>query len=405
MTHASRLDPFDLNDPQLRSDPHPIYQRYRAADPVHRGNCAVPGFDHQWWLFGHADASFMLGDPRFGSDWREFRRLLGRPVDPAGSSPIQRMLDRWMLSREGSAHTRLRGPVSRAFTPRVVSRLERRIAEIADEILDGLDGASFDAVAEYARPLSVRVIAELLGVPESEHAPFRAWFEAFIPAMTGSRDPTELAGATEAALQFEDLFRRLLATRRTSPEPDLISGLAADPSADEEDVIATCVLILGAGIVTAQQLIANGTLALLRHPESLALVRDRPGVLERGIDELLRFEGPTETMLRYTTAPVEISGRKIEQGELVSVAVISANRDPEVFPDPDRLDLERNARQHLGLGRGTHSCLGASLARVEGATAITTLVRRFPQMHLGSEPLEWQQLLGRSVRRLPLEVG
>jgi cytochrome P450 len=404
MPHASAIGPFDSRDPLLRSEPHPIYHRYRAADPVHLGKCAVPGFDEQWWIFRHEDASFALSDPRFGSDWREFRRLVGRPVDPASSSPIQRLIDRWMLSRDGSAHARLRSPVSRAFTPRVVSRVSDRIAEIANEILDDL-GGSFDAVEEYARPLSIRVIAELLGVPESERGPFGAWFEAFIPAMTGSQDPAEVAGAAKAASQFQEMFRELLAVRRASPEADLISGLAADPAADEEDAIATCVLILGAGIVTTQQLIANGTLALLRDRGALTLVRDRPGILERGIDELLRFEGPTETLLRYATEPVNISGRRIEKDELVGVVVISANRDPEVFSDPDRLDLERNTRHHLGFGRGIHSCLGASLARVEGATAITTLVERFPRLRLGSEPLEWKQLLGRSVRRLPLEVG
>lgn len=317
------------------------------------------------------------------------------------------MLDRWMIQREGAPHARLRGVMNRAFTPRMVDRLRPRIAELAERRLASLE-AEFDEVEDYARPFAIATMAELMGVAEADRGDFARSYRDFLPLFAGSRKPEEVTRAAVATRALTQHFAEMLAKRRREPRDDLVSGLAREEGGaerfDEQDAIGTCILVLGAGFGTVVSLVANSIHTLLRHPETLHVLARDPASIEGAIDELMRFDGATDTLVRYADEPVEIGGRRLEAGTIAGLVVASANRDPEVFADPDRLDLERDARRQLGFSRGAHFCLGASLARVEGAAALAALLRRSATLRRGEAPAIRGRVLGRGFQRLSLRV-
>lgn len=368
---------------QFFADPHPVQAQLRVEAPVHR--VRIPGGRSVWVVTRYADARAALTDPR-----------LAKGIDP-DEPPISHM-----LNNDPPEHTRLRRPLARAFTARRVEQLRPRIEEIADELLDALAGRDeVDLIAEFALPLPVTVICELLGVPERDRPELRAWSTAL------TNDNRRAAQAVGFAMTR--YFAQLVRAKQADPGDDLLSALVVD-TADQlgdHELMSTAVLLLTAGHETTVRLIANGTLALLRHPDQLAALRTDRSRLPAAVEELLRFDGPLNTATaRITTEPVEIGGVLIPEGARVFIGLSSANRDPDRFPDPDELDLDRQPGGHIAFGHGIHHCVGAPLARLEGEIAFGKLLDRFPKLALATDDLVYRpSRLFRSLVALPVRPG
>jgi cytochrome P450 len=390
---------FNPLDPEFVADPYPTYHRLRAEDPVHRSPL---GF---WVLTRYEDVVAVLRDGRFAKEAiAEFvARRLG--VDARAGIGIS------MLDRDPPDHTRLRSLVSKAFTPRVVEGLRPRVQEIVDGLLDrAADGHAMDLIEEFAYPIPVIVICEMLGVPVEDHERFRGWsldLARGLDATLFGPQSDVAARATASRAALADYFRELIAERRKAPRGDLLSALiAAEEAGDtlsEHELLATCILLLVAGHETTVNLLGNGTLALLRHPAELRRLRDHPGLIGSAVEELLRWDGPVQRTARIPSADVVVAGHEIEAGEMVMPFIGAADRDPAQFSDPDRLDLGRADNRHIAFGWGIHFCLGAPLARLEGQIAINALVQRFPKLALATDRPQYRTSLTlRGLQSLPV---
>jgi cytochrome P450 len=380
---VGRYNPFL---PAWRRDPYPCYRRLRETAPVYRspllGVTVLTRYD---------DVQAALRDPRFSvrrSESRAFQRL-----DPFGSlSPdFQRMIERNLLMLDPPDHTRLRGLVSKAFTPRVVERLRPRVEALVEELLDGVAAqGEMELVRDFAEPLPVIVIAELLGLPREDRAAFKRWADDLAVLV----DPLSVLGGLERVQRsFDELcayLRQVFAARRAEPKDDLISALvAAEDRGDaltEAELISTVTLILGAGHETTTNLLGNAVLALLRHPGERKRLQDDPSLCESAVEEFLRFDAPVQATDRVAREDVVIDGARVRAGEFAVLLLGAANRDPARFSEPDRLDLGRRDNRHLAFGQGLHFCLGAPLARLEAQLAISALLRRFPDFDGEREP-------------------
>jgi cytochrome P450 len=384
---------FNPMDPAFMADPYPMYHRLRTEDPVHHNPL---GF---WVLTRYDDVAAALRDPRLVKEpiAAFVAARFGAPVPAIGLS---------MLDRDPPDHTRLRSLVSKAFTPRVVEVLRPHIREIVDGLLDAVAPAhTMDLIEDFAYPLPVIVICEMLGVPVEDHETFTQWGLDVARGLDAIMLPPDSEVARRSATARHELteyFRSLIARRRASPRADLLSALiAAEEAGDklsEHELLATSILLLVAGHETTVNLIGNGTLALLRHPDQLRRLREHPELIGTAVEELLRFDGPVQRTARIPSEDVTFGGRTIGKGELVMPFIGAADRDPAQFPDPDRLDLGRTENRHLAFGWGIHFCLGAPLARVEGQIAISTLVQRFPELAAGGEPEHRQSLTLRGLK-------
>jgi hypothetical protein len=405
---------LDFESEEFRSDPYPVYARLRREAPVARGDRR--GF---WLLTRHADVISVLRDPRSSVD----RPFQPKPpsdpdVDPTTLHPLARALralSRVMLFRDPPDHTRLRGLVSRAFTPRTVLRLRPRIQGIADELLaEPLARGSLEAIGELAAPLPLLVIAELLGLPREMRADLKRWSDDLAIMLDGSVAPKYIGRAVSSAVQFVDYLRGVVAERRRAPQEDLISDMLAARDAeaggsgalDEDEVLGTSLLVLAAGHETTTHLIGNGLLALLRHPEEQARLRADPKLLPVAVEEMLRFEPPVQATSRVVLEDVEIGGVRIPAGDELGLILAAANRDPEIFAEPDRFDVARADNPHLSFGFGIHFCLGAALARLECEIAIATLLARTRSLALAADRLERRPgFLFRGVEALPVALA
>jgi len=389
---------FNPMDPEFVADPYPTYHQLRALDPVHQSPL---GF---WVLTRYEDVVAALRDQRFGKEALAafVAERFGLPVPGAGLS---------MLDRDPPHHTRLRGLVSKAFTPRVVEVLRPRVQDLVDGLIDAVaDQGSMDLIDDFAYPLPVVVICEMLGVPVEDREHFRRWGLDIARGLDSIMLPpdSEVARRSMSSRsELSDYFRRLIAERRKAPRADLLSGLiAAEEAGDklnEEELLATCILLLVAGHETTVNLIGNGTLALLRHPDQLRRLREDPGLIGTAVEEFLRYDGPVQRTARIPSEDVTIGDRTIPEGDLVMPFIGAADRDPAQFPEPDRLDIGRADNRHIAFGWGIHFCLGAPLARVEGQIAINTLVRRLPELALATDKPEFRHSLTlRGLARLPV---
>jgi cytochrome P450 len=392
---------FNPFDPVTRADPYPVYRRLREEDPVHRSPLGL------WILSRHADIEPVLRDPRFSSDLRNAASFpLAAPAD------IEERLERRskvMLFTDPPDHTRLRALVNKAFTPRTVERLRPRAHEIVDRLISDVeDGGAMDLIADLAYPLPVIVIAEMLGVPPEDRDVFRQWSTDLARSLDPMLPPEVIDKIEGSADAFDAYFRPLFAERRAHPTDDLLSALvAAEEAGDrlsEEELLATCILLLVAGHETTMNLIGNGMLALLRHPDQLERLRADPSLVPNAIEEMLRYDGTVQMTGRTATADTEIGGETIRKGEISILLVGSANRDPGRYDEPERLDVTRTNIRHLAFGAGAHYCLGAPLARVEAQIAFTELLRRLPPtLRLATEQPEWRDnILLRGLKALPL---
>jgi cytochrome P450 len=397
---------YDLYSAAFRAETYATFARMRDQDPV----LCQPGIDGEtpiWFVTRYEDAeAVLLDDERFVRD----PRLALSSEQLAGElPPFVPFIDSNMLNRDGDDHRRLRRLVSKVFTPRIVERLRPRIQEIADTLIDRVstDG-EMELVSAFAFPLPITVIAELLGVPVADRERFREWSAAMVsPALAAA----ELEQADASLTAFVDYLRVLFGERRHEPGQDLVSALVAvkdgGDTLSEEELSSMVALLIVAGHETTVSLIGNATLALLTNPEQRTALERDPALLPRAIEELIRYDGPVErTLVRWAAVDVELRGEKIRRGDSVIVILGAADRDPERFEEPDRLDLaaERETR-HLGFGRGPHFCLGAPLARLEAEIALGTLLRRLPGLRLAVAPdeLRWRPVpLLRSLVALPV---
>jgi pimeloyl-[acyl-carrier protein] synthase len=393
------MSAFNPMDPEFLADPYPTYHRLRDEDPVHHSPLDF------WVLTRYEDVAAVLRDPRF------IKEPLVSMVAARFGVTVPPGVGLSMLDRDPPDHTRLRSLVSKAFTPRVVEGLRPRIQKMVDDLITRAEAVgTMDLIEEFAYPIPVNVICEMLGVPVEDHERFKGWSLDIARGLDSVWLPPESeipkrSGAARHAIG--DYMRGLIAERRTAPRGDLLSALiAAEEAGDklsEDELSATCILLLIAGHETTVNLIGNGTLALLRHPEELRRLRETPGLITSAVEELLRYDGPVQRTARITSTEVTIGGRTIPRGEMVMPFIGAADRDPAQFPDPDRLDLGRADNRHIAFGWGIHFCLGAPLARVEGQIAIDTLVRRLPRLALvGDEPEHRQSLTLRGLTALPV---
>ncbi|MGA5821769.1 cytochrome P450 family protein [Kitasatospora sp. NPDC094028] len=372
------MTPLDPTVKALIADPYGGYTRLRAEAPAHR----VLGADGLpvWLVTRYPDVRQALADPRLALD-----KAHAAPGNYRGFA-LPPALDANLLNMDPPDHTRIRRLVSQAFTPRRVAALHAPVERIADQLLDKIEPLGrADLIADYAAPLPITVICDLLGVPEDARQDFRAWTDALITPDPAR--PEQARGAVKAMLGF---FTGLIERKRTHPGDDLLSDLIAVRDEDgggdrlgEDELTSLAFLILFGGYENTVHLIGNAVLALLAHPDQLAALRAEPGLIDGAVEEFARFDGPAPLAIRrFAREDVTIGGVTVPKGETVLLALASANRDPEQFTDPDRLDLRRRENGHLALGHGIHYCLGAPLARMETALALTALLRRFPALAL-----------------------
>jgi len=382
-------------DPAFRDDPYPSLRRLREVEPV---NLTPIGF---WRLTRYADVNRLLHEVPAGT--RTTDGVLPG-VDESLSGQRQ-----FMLQQDPPTHTRLRRLVSRAFTPRAIAALRGNVQRIVDECLDRVaPRGEMDVIADLALPVPATVICEMLGVPVGDRDRFTAWTaQATYGLAAGVLPPEMLAQAAAAGMSLAAYFQELIAVRRTRLGDDLLSALIrAEEEGDRlspSELISQAIGLLIAGFETTIGLIGNGLRALVEHPAELAKLRARPELAERAVEECLRYDGPIILTARVLHAAVAFDGTTIPCNAKVWGMLAAANRDPAVFPDPDRFDIERQPNEHLAFGGGPHFCLGAYLARLEGQIAIGSLVARFDELSLRSRPVEWGPSLFRVPGRLPLQ--
>ncbi len=403
-------DPFD---PAWRDDPYAVYAELRAHNPVHRSPL---GF---WVFTRHADCLALLRDRRSSSDARRADperlsalRTLARSNEGGGS--MGQILEEMapFLFRDPPDHTRLRGLVQKAFTPKVVDGLRHRIAELCEGLIDVMvERGQTDLVADYAYPLPVQVIVEMLGVPAEDHATFRTWSEALARGLDPDflLPPEAVQQRLAGILNFVQYFARLIELRRRRPGDDLLSRLIeAEESGvvlSQGELISTCILLLVAGHETTVNLISGAVLALMDHPDQLGRLRDDPFVARSAFEELLRYVCPVQLTGRIALEPMEVGGVELAAGEFSMVLIGSANRDPMAFDRPDELDLGRADNPHLGFGFGIHHCLGAPLARLEAQIALGALLRRMDLRGPAGELVQKENIILRGLASLPVELS
>ncbi len=388
--------PLDLRDPEFIRNPYPFYARLREESPAYLLEGVNEGRG-MWMFTRYADVETILKDLRFKKDTRAIR-----PDDQAGLPS--------MLSSDPPDHTRLRSLVSQAFTPAVIRGLEPHIRDIVQTLIDRIKAkGDLELMSDFAMPLPVIVIAELMGVPMEDREQFREWSTWFAlgnDALAASPEKRERANQGIAALG--QYFAGLVAKRRADPQNDLVSLMIAAQDEggklSDGELLGNCVVLLIAGHETTVNLIGNGVKTLLQHPEELHRLRQNPGLLETAIEELLRFDAPVQrSTFRYAGEAVEVAGQRIEAGAQVSAVIGSANRDPQAFPESDKLDLSRSPNRHQSFGRGIHFCLGAPLARLEAQIAFSMLLEAFPKLEFAAEaPTQRPATMFRGLVRFPL---
>ncbi len=403
--HLHTTSPLDIASSDFKADPWPACAHLRKEQPV----APVPvrvhfGMDEAYLVTRYEDAAMVLRDDRFVKDVRSARNTQdhGMPWMPRALKPLAHT----MLDSDGEEHRRLRTLVRDTFAPRHIAHLEPRVRELVGTLLDRMAAANrVDLVADFALPLPLTVISELLGVPARDRLRFRRWFSALIGIETASRPNLSVLLKLPKILAMMRFLRHLVAERRAYPGDDLVSRLAvAQEGGDhlsEDELVAMLGILLIAGYETTVNLIATGTLLLLGHPDQLARLREDPTLIDAAVEELLRLATPVDVATeRYARAEVEIAGVTIPRGALVLVAIVSANADEMRFPEPERLDVSRAENRHLAFGLGPHYCLGAPLARMEARVALTALIQRFPHLRLAApaEQLHWRP--GVSLRGL-----
>jgi cytochrome P450 len=388
-----------------RRDPVPTYRRLRENSPIYRNR-----WQGTWVLSRYEDVTAVLRDPRFTTRRGELLPFrLMRHASRAHPDFVT-LIDRNLLMIDGEEHRRIRGLVSKAFTPRRVEALRPRIEAAVEALLDDVAvRGEMELVHDLAHPLPVIVIAELLGVPLEDRDRFRVWSSEVAEVLDPLSGREGLDPVWRGAEGLAGYFRELLAERRRAPKDDLLSAMLASEEAgrglDEAELLSLCGLLLAAGHETTTNLIGNAVLALLRHPGEKKRLLDDPSLIPGAIEEFLRFDSPVQLTDRVISEDLDFRGHRFRKGQLAVCLLGAANHDPARFPDPERLDVTRADRGHLAFGLGPHVCLGAPLARLEGELAIGGLLRRFPNFAGPTEPpARRASVVLRGPTRLPLSI-
>lgn len=397
----SQVDRFFLEamSPAFREDPYPYYERFRGPSPLLRVADTI------WFALGHANVTTLLRHPKLSTDESHAATEAGRTEEDPNRT-------RSLLFMDPPEHTHLRGLVARAFTPRRIEGLRAATQAIAAELVESMaqQSGTVDIIKAFAYPLPVRVICALLGVPPEDEAIFTAWSRGIARSVdpTILRSPEIEANIVEARQGLQAYLGDLLAARRRKPGDDLLSALATVEADGDRisprQIVALAQLLLVAGHETTVNLIGNGTLALLRAPEQLALLRRSPELVGPAVDEMLRFDGPVQITQRVVVEDMEVVGCPVKAGDEIMLVLGAANRDPSVFSDPHRLDVTRDARKHVAFGGGIHHCLGAALARMEGEIAFRVLLERFGTIELAGTPTRRPTFTLRGLESLPVEL-
>lgn len=386
---------LSLGHPKFVTNPYPLYAKLRTRWPV-REDPIVPA----WVITRYADVQAVLRDPRFAKDPylaaslpARVRDQLNLPAEPETAVPGEPLA---MLFIDPPRHTKVRSIFNRGFTPRALSLLRPRIEQIAQKRIDRVASArEFDVMQELAFPLPTIVIAELLGFPPEDYPKLKKWSDDFAAALTINPTPAQTAASNQSREELRGYFDDVVERLKNQPGENLISTLLAGGveanQLTRQEFFANCALLMAAGHETTSNLIGNSVLALLRNPDQLKLLRDDPSLITSAIEECLRYDAPVQWNSRIATADVELSGVTVPRGAVVLISLGSANRDPDLFADPDRFDIRRTDNKHLAFGQGIHYCIGAALARMEGEIAIGSLVQRFPKMRLVSGKIRWRK--------------
>ncbi|MEY2489309.1 MAG: hypothetical protein QOC70_1251 [Verrucomicrobiota bacterium] len=390
-----------LLEPEVLANPYPLYHKLRSEDPVHWDR-----FLHTWVVTRYPDVLNVLHS--FSADRTPTPEQL-TAMGLSGLNPIAKVMVKQMLFMDAPAHTRLRGLASAAFTPRRVEVLRGHIQEIADDLLDQVQARGrMDVIADFAAPMPAIVTAEILGVPTEDHADLKTWSADFAEMLGNfQHNPDRIPRVLESTNNLTDYFQAAIEKSREHPREGLIHAfMTAEIDGDrltDEEIVANCIVTMVGGQETTTNLIGNGLLTLMRNPEQLAQLRDDRSLIPSAVEELLRYESPSQHTGRIAREDVQIGDKQIRKGQAVMAIMAAANRDPERFPDPDQLILDRSDNKHLAFGWSSHFCFGAPLARMEGQIAFETILRRLPKLAAAPGPLTWRNNSGlRGLTALPV---
>ena len=402
MTEQHHLIPnFELFSPHFNANPYPIYAQLREHAPLY----PVTSFGQRAWLVTrYEDAAYVLKNDVFSIDRSLFmspeqRSQLMETIDQ------QLITDYSMLGFDPPEHTRLRTLVHKVFTPRMVEGLRERINAISHQLLDTVESRrEMDLIDDFAFPLPIIIICEMLGIPDADRHQFRKWSNLIVGATS-----VDVTTAHSQKSDFTEYLKQLFTQRRQHPKEDLVSKLiAVEEEGDklsQEELYAMVILLLVGGHETTVNLIGNGVLALFQFPDQRSKLQQHPELIESAVEEMLRYGSPIDVGVgRWAKEPIQLHNTTINTGDLVNVSLASANRDPQQFDNPNLFDIERKNNRHLAFGQGIHYCLGAPLARMEGQIAVNILIQRLPdlQLHVPPESLQWSSGPLRGLRALPL---
>jgi cytochrome P450 len=403
----STLSLYHLLDPEVLADPYPLYHRLRSEAPVH-----WDPYLHAWVVTRYTDVVNVF--QHFSAARTPTPEQL-RDLDMGELAPIARVMVRQMLFLDPPSHTRVRTLAARAFTPRRVEVLRAHIQDITNRLLDAVErraGATgrgrMDVIADLGAPLPAMATTEMLGVPSDDWEKLNAWSTDFAEVLGNfQHNPGRIARVLQSLEEMTSYFQEAVRQQAETPTEGLVSALAsAEVEGDrfsEDEVVANLIVTMVGGLETTTNLIGNGLLSLLRNPLELERLRSDPALMPSAVEEMLRYESPSQHTARLAPEDVEIGGRLIPKRQPVIAVMAAANRDPSRFPEPDRLDLGRQDNRHLAFGWAGHFCFGAPLARMEAQIAFGTLLRRLPELHLEPEPLTWRENLGqRGLKALPV---
>lgn len=390
--------PFTLTSPEFLRNPYPFYDKLRSINPIHWGNSVkYPG----WYVTGYEEAVAILKDTRF-------ENRIPLPKTSTKYEHLKNLQNDMLLFKNQVDHKRLRMLVSKFFAPNVVESYRPAIEETVHELLNEVENEKrMDLVSDFAFPLASLIIAKILGVPAEERYPFKEWTADLIQTIDFTRTRRALANGNTTIRILIDYFKNLIERRRHNPQNDLISLLIKEEQQGdkltEEELLATCILLVIAGHETTVNLISNSIFSLLTHREQLMELKESPLLIERAVEEFLRYESPTQMTARFASEDIEINGTIIKKGDQVYILLGAANRDPKKFIHAHVLDIKRNPNPHIAFGCGIHFCLGSSLARLEAQIAIQTLLQRLDNLQIATPELQWRKLTGfRALKELPI---
>jgi cytochrome P450 len=406
---AARQTVFRPLDPGFLENPYPIYQELRDDHPIAWASTPAIGYTGFWFVSRYADVAAGLKDNRFG---REIGRVLppeAFPPVPEEEKPLYAMLSEWMLFKDPPTHARLRRIAAPVFSLRAVMGMRPRIEELIAAALERVPPrGAFDIVSDFSSPLSIDIVADLMGVPESEHPLVRGWVREITLSLDLVRTPERIRAGSRRAAELVAYFDQLVAGHRRAPRQNLLSLLIA--AHDEgsfltrHELLASCVLFLFAGHEASSLLIGNGLRALSQHPQQWRRLRSGEVDAKSAVGELLRFDSPQQIAFRHALEDLNFGGVEMRTGQTIGFGLGAANRDPRAFPEADRLDLARQENRHLSFGAGIHTCAGSSLAQIEAELVFAAVARRFPELRILSYERQ-ESIIVRGLTRLMLDCG